>query len=66
MKILLKLKTSDYIFAVILIVFGVACFLLGAPLMMSEQRDVFIGFFLMYNFLITLILVYRENRKNLK
>lgn len=61
-----KLKSSDYVFSVILAVFVVASILLGAPLIMGKQRDPFVSFFIVYNFTILLILLYRENRKNLK
>ncbi|MFH1369361.1 MAG: hypothetical protein ABII64_09575 [Elusimicrobiota bacterium] len=66
MKFLNRLKRADFIFVVILAVFVVASILLVSPLMLGSQRESFVSFFLVYNFTILLILIYRENRKNLK
>ncbi len=66
MKFFKRLKRYDFYFAFFLVFFGAACFAVAYPLFTSQQSEIFINFLLLYNFTILLVLIYREQRKNLK
>lgn len=66
MKFLSRLKRFDLYFAFFLVCFAAVCVAFAVPLFNGPQREIFIDFLLLYNFTILLVLIYREQRKNLK
>jgi hypothetical protein len=65
-KFLKRLKRFDFYFAFFLVCFAASTVAIAYPLFLGPQSNVFVDFLLLYNFTILLVLIYREQRKNLK
>jgi hypothetical protein len=65
-KFLTRIKRFDFIVVLFVLLFGTSCVFLAYPLFLGPQKDAFVYFLLVYNFTIMLLLLYREQRKNMK